>query len=142
MRLIWPILILFLGLITAAFSEELSVERAIKGKSGQDIRISIFADIHPDCTSGPLPTIRLVRPPEHGKLIVRKVRLSATNIKQCLAFEVPALIAFYQSAAEFEGADSAILEIRSSQGVGRLYHFSITVNKTGNGQMNLKNTPI
>jgi len=134
MKLIWPILILFLGLITAAFSEELSVEREIKGKSGQVIRIAIFTNVSPDCTSGPLPTIRLVRPPEHGKIVVKKGRLSATNIKQCLALEVPALIAFYRSAADFEGGDSAILEIRSSQGVGQLQRFSITVSQTGGGQ--------
>jgi hypothetical protein len=134
MKLIWPTLILFLGLITAAFSEELSVEREIKGKSGQNIRIAIFTNVLPDCTSGPLPTIRLVRPPEHGKLIVRKVRLSATNIKQCLALEVPALIAFYRSAADFAGGDSAILEIKSTQGAGQLQRYSITVSQAGPGQ--------
>jgi len=134
MKLIWSILILFFGLITAAFSEELSVDREIKGKSGQDVRIAIFTNVRPDCTSGPLPTIRLVRPPEHGKLIVRKVRLSATNIKQCLALEVPALVAFYRSGAGFEGADSAILEIRSLEGVGKLQRFSITVSQAGPGQ--------
>jgi hypothetical protein len=134
MKLIWSVFILSFGLMTAAFSEELSVEREIKGRPGQYIRIVIFTNVLPDCTSGPLPTIRLVRPPEHGKLIVRKVRLSATNIKQCLALEVSALIAFYRSAADFSGSDSAVLEIKSTLGTAQLQRYSITVSQTGPAQ--------
>jgi hypothetical protein len=130
MKFISLTLILFIGLTTAAFSQERIVEREIKGKSGQDIRIAIFTNVLPDCTAGPLPTIRLVRPPEHGKLIVKKARLSATNVKQCLALEVPALVAFYRSAADFAGSDSAILEIKSAQGAVQLQRFSIAVNPT------------
>ena len=134
MKLIWPTIIILLGMTTAALSQETFVAREVKGKSGQDIRIAIFTNVRPDCTSGPLPTIRLVRPPEHGKLIVKKVQLSATNMKQCLALEVPALVALYRSTVGFAGDDSASLEIRSSQGAGQLQHFSITVSQTGPGQ--------
>jgi hypothetical protein len=45
--------------------------------------------VKPNCTSGPLPTIRLIGPPEHGKVSVKKVNVNATNYKQCLALEVP-----------------------------------------------------
>lgn len=133
MKSICQTLILLLALITGAFAQE-TVTREIKGKSGQDIRVAIFASVRPDCTPGALPTIRLVRPPEHGKVIVKKVRLSATNIKQCLAIEVPALVAFYKSAADFEGSDSVIFEVRSSQGTTQLQRFSISVSATAPGQ--------
>jgi hypothetical protein len=130
MKPIWSALILCLGLTTAAVSQEQLVEREIKGKAGQDIRIAVFTNILPDCTAGPLPTIRLVRPPEHGKLVVKKARLSATNIKQCLALDVSALVAFYRSAGDFSGSDSAILEIKSAQGTGQLQRYTITVSPT------------
>jgi hypothetical protein len=127
MKPIWPALILCLGLTTASVSQEQLVEREIKGNAGQDIRIAIFTNVLPDCTAGPLPTIRLVRPPEHGKLVVKKARLSATNIKQCLALEVFALVAFYRSAGDFAGTDTAILEIKPAQGTGLLQRYSIIV---------------
>ena len=131
MKAIGPALILLLGLMTAALTQERHqerlIEREIKGKSGQDIRVAIFTNVLADCTAGPLPTIRLVSPPEHGKLIVKKARLSATNVKQCLALEVPALVAFYKSAGDYAGSDYAVLEIKTAQGNVLLQRYSITV---------------
>jgi hypothetical protein len=113
--------------MTGAGAQEPIVEREIKGKAGQDIRIAIFTNVLPDCSAGPLPTIRLVTPPAHGKLIVKKARLSATNVKQCLALEVSALVALYKSAPDFAGSDSAILEIKTAQGHVQMQRYSITV---------------
>jgi hypothetical protein len=127
MKPIWATFVLLFALTTGAFSQETSIARDVKGKSGQDIRIAVFTSVRADCTSGPLPTIRLVRAPEHGKVTVKRGRLNATNIKQCLAMEVPALVAIYRSTAGFEGSDSAILEIKTSAGVVQLQRYSITV---------------
>jgi hypothetical protein len=119
--------ILTLGLLTTAVALDAIVQKDIKGKSGQDIRIAVFANVLPDCTGGPLPTVRLVTPPAHGTVIVKKGKLNATNLKQCLSLEVPALVAFYKSASDYAGSDSAVLEIKSAQGSAQLQRFSITV---------------
>ena len=134
MKQLFSTLIFSLALITGAFAQENTVARDVKAKSGQVVRVAVFTTVRPDCTAGPLPTIRLVRAPEHGKLAVRKVKLSATNVKQCLAIEVPALAAFYKSAAGFEGSDSAILEVRSAQGVTQLQRYTISVSPGVAGQ--------
>ena len=126
----WPIFVLTLGLTTAAAAQDAIVQKEVKGKSGQVIRIAVFANVLPDCTGGPLPTVRLVTPPEHGTVIVKKAKLNATNVKQCLALEVPALVAFYKSASDFAGTDTAMLEIKSAQGADRLQRYSITVSPT------------
>jgi len=42
------------------------VEREVKAAAGRDARVGVYTDIKPDCTSGPLPAIRLVTPPAHG----------------------------------------------------------------------------
>ena len=123
----WPIFVLTLGLTTAAAAQDAIVQKEVKGKSGQVIRIAVFVNVLPDCTGGPLPTVRLVTPPEHGTVIVKKAKLNATNVKQCLALEVPALVAFYKSASDFAGTDTAVLEIKSAQGEGHLQRYSITV---------------
>ena len=84
MKPIWPAVVFLLGFMTAVYAQEPAVQKDIKGKSGQVIRIAVFANILPDCTGGPLPTVRLVTPPEHGAVIVKKAKLNATNVKQCL----------------------------------------------------------
>jgi len=127
MKSILPALVLFLGLTAAVLAQDAIVQKEIKGKSGQVMRIAVFTSILPDCTGGPLPTVRLVTPPSHGTVIVKKGNLNATNVKQCLALEVPALVAFYKSASDYAGTDTAILEIKSAQGSAQLQRFSITV---------------
>jgi hypothetical protein len=87
------------------------LERQLKTAPGRDLRAAVYADIRPDCTSGALPAIRLVTAPAHGAVSVKRGTLKATNFKQCLATEVPALVVFYRPAAEFAGADAFELEI-------------------------------
>lgn len=94
----------------------------------------VLTNVRPNCTSGPLPTVRLVAPPANGKITVRRVRLSATNVKQCLSLEVPALVAFYRSAPEFEGNDTATVEIRLEEGAPELRRITINVTKTDPGR--------
>jgi hypothetical protein len=98
-------------------------------KSGKDLRIGVFANIRPDCTSGPLPTIRLVKSPENGKITVREARVNATNVKQCLSLTVPALVVLYRSPSDFQGSDSAALEIKSFEGKTLEQRYTIEVNK-------------
>jgi hypothetical protein len=118
----------FVGLVSCAFAQS-TVEREVKGQSGQDVRIGVFANVKPDCTAGAAPTLRLVTPPQNGKVTIKKGRLNATNLKQCLSLEVPALIAIYKSSADFEGTDTAVIEIRSAQGSVQVQRFTIRISK-------------
>jgi hypothetical protein len=86
-------------------------QRQVKVASGHDERVGVYTNIKPDCTGGPLPAIRLLVAPAHGSVTVKRGTLKATNFKQCLAAEVPALLAFYRSAANFNGSDEFELEI-------------------------------
>ena len=43
-----------------------TVERNVRAAPGKDARVAVYTDIKPDCTSGPLPTIKLASPPAHG----------------------------------------------------------------------------
>jgi hypothetical protein len=120
-------ILLFAGGL-AARAQDNVVERQFKVASGRDVRVGIFTDIRPDCTSGPLPAIRLAAAPAHGGVTVKRGTLKATNVKQCLAMEVPALVAFYRAASDFSGRDVFELEI-SMQG-GRKQHERIEVTIT------------
>ena len=91
------VLIAIIGLSASALAQDRTVERRAKGPSGANIRIGMYINVRPDCTSGPLPTIRLVGAPENGKVKVKRVKVRATNYRQCLALNVPGYIAFYRS---------------------------------------------
>src|SRR6516162_7757066 len=119
-RLIDAILLLAATSYIAASAE--TVEGTAQGETNKDIRIGVYVNIQSDCTSGPLPTIRLVEPSAHGKVTVKKANFSATNYKQCLALNVPAYVAFYRSERDFLGNDSVLLEVRYPGGKQELQH--------------------
>jgi hypothetical protein len=44
-----------------------------------DIRVGVYVNVRPDCTSGPLPSIQLTSPPENGRVTVKKAKVTTTN---------------------------------------------------------------
>jgi hypothetical protein len=99
-----------------ALAQATLVERSVNAAAGRDMRVGIYTTIRPDCTSGPLPAIRLASAPAHGTVSVKRATLKATNIKQCLAIDVPAYVAVYRAAADFHGADDFQLEVTFTGG--------------------------
>jgi hypothetical protein len=97
----------------------------------KDTQIGLYLNVRQDCTSGPLPTIRLISPPTSGKVVVKTAKVKATNYKACLALEAPAYIAFYKSAPDFSGAD--VMSVEVSYPAGRTQIQKITVNVSGTG---------
>jgi hypothetical protein len=110
----------------SATAQDRGAERQIIGKPAQDIRIGVFATVK-NCQAGPLPTVRLKKAPANGTVTVKRGRVRATNLKNCLAIEVPAFIAFYRSNPDFVGEDDAQLEVIDAAGKIRLHSIRITV---------------
>lgn len=106
-----------------------AVERAARGEPGKDIRVGVYINVKADCSSGPLPTIRLVDQPANGNVTVKSGKVNAKNYKQCLALEVPAYIAFYKSNPGFGGTDNFTLEIKYPEGRTETQKLSVTVGK-------------
>ena len=107
------------------------VERSYKALPNRDTQIGIFLNVLPDCTSGPLPTIRLASPPASGKVVVKTGKVKATNYKACLALEVPAYIAFYKSPPEFLGDDVLTLEVKYAGGRTEIQKITVKVSGPG-----------
>ena len=121
------IIILVAGGSSAALAQETTVERAAKGQPAKDIRVGVYLNVQPDCTSGTLPAIRLVSPPTNGAVNIKRGKVSATNYKQCLALEVPGFIAFYRSKPDFSGIDVLTIEIKYPGGRTEMQRISVTV---------------
>ena len=103
------------------------VERTARGPAAKSFQVGVYLNVQPDCTSGTLPSIRLVAPPANGTVSIKRGKISATNYKQCLALEVPGFIAFYQSKPDFAGSDVVTLEIRYPQGRTEVQRITIDV---------------
>jgi hypothetical protein len=107
---VWLLAALVLSVFTVdvraqANSQVSSIKREVKVSSGREVRVVIYTSIRSDCSSGPLPSIRLTVSPEHGAVTVKRAMLKATNLKQCLAVEAPALVALYRAVQNFDGVD-------------------------------------
>ena len=110
-------------------------ERHVTASPGHDKRVGVYINIRPDCTGGPLPAIRLLNAPAHGSVIVKRGRLKATNVKECLAIEVPALLASYRAVGSFTGNDEFELEITLQGGRKQVQRFHVNVStNAGSGQ--------
>ena len=131
--LISAIALVLVGFTTSASAQEQPrvVERTVKSVPNKDTQIGVYINVQPDCTSGPLPTIRLVSPPASGKVVVKSGKVKATNYKACLALEVPGFVAFYKAPADFLGNDFLTIEVKYAG--GRTEIQKITVNVSGVG---------
>jgi hypothetical protein len=110
-----------------------SVDRNVRATPGSDVRVGIYTSMKQDCTSGPLPAIRLVTPPVHGTITVKRATLKATNFKQCLATDLPAFVAIYRAVQDFSGTDEFELEVNFSGGRKQTQHFHVSVSSAPNG---------
>ena len=72
--------------------------------------------------------------PAHGVVSVKRAMLKATNVKQCLAIDVPAFVAFYRAAQDFSGADQFELEVTFSGGRKEIQNFRVSVAGANGGQ--------
>jgi hypothetical protein len=134
MSRLWLAAALLCASAASAGAQSSQVEREVKAMPGKDVRVGVYAGIRADCTAGPLPTIRLVTPPSHGAVTVKRGTFRATNFKQCLATEVPAFVTFYRAAENFSGADEFVLEVTAGARK-QLEHFRVTISTApGAGQ--------
>jgi hypothetical protein len=107
------------------------VERQVKGQPGKTVRIAVFTRIKADCTADQLPTVKLGEQPKHGQVIVRQGKVRLTNVRQCLAIEVPGFVAFYQARPDFPGKDVLTLEVREKDGRLQVQRITIVTGTPG-----------
>jgi len=111
-----------------------TTNRQFTGTPLADINVGIFASIRKNCTAGPPPTIRLASPPAHGKLTVKQGHVRATNLRQCLATDLPAFVAFYRAKPDFVGQDTFTLEVVGANGKSELQNITVVISPAGKRQ--------
>ncbi len=101
------------------------------------MRVGIYTSLRADCTAGPLPAIRLSVAPEHGTVTVRRATVKATNVKQCLAAELPAFVAFYRPKVDSAAEDRFELEVSFASGRKQIQRFHITISNAASDRQRI-----
>jgi hypothetical protein len=112
---------------TAALSQSNNAYRSTDVVAGKPHRLGVYGNVQKDCTSGPLPTVRVVTPPKHGELNVRSGKLKAGRISRCPKLEVTAQGVFYKPNPTYKGADEVSYEVKSASGKVESHTVRITV---------------
>jgi len=112
---------------TAALSQSNNAYRSTDVVAGKPHRLGVYGNVQKDCTSGPLPTVRVVTPPKHGELNVRSGKLKAGRISRCPKLEATAQGVFYKPNPTYKGADEVSYEVKSASGKVESHTVRITV---------------
>jgi hypothetical protein len=111
----------------AAWAQSNSAFRSAEVVAGKSHRLGVYGNVQKDCTSGPLPTVRVVTPPKHGELNVRSGKLKAGRISRCPKLEATAQGIFYKPNPTYKGADEVSYEVKSASGKVESHTVRITV---------------
>jgi hypothetical protein len=112
---------------SAALAQANSTHRSAEVASGKRHRLGVYGNVQNDCTSGQLPTVRVVTPPKHGELSVRSGKLKAGRISRCPKLEATAQGIFYKASPSYKGADEVSYEVKSASGKVESHTVRITV---------------
>jgi len=100
--------------------------------SGSESRIAAMNFVNADCSSGPVPNLRIVTPPQNGEYRLEEITIpvdrKADNSRAvCNGKPVKAVGVFYKSKPDFIGYDSIIVDVDFKRGVVRRFSYKITV---------------
>jgi hypothetical protein len=112
---------------TVVLAQTNSAYRSTDVVAGKRQRLGVYGNVQKDCTSGPLPTVRVVTPPKHGELNVRSGKLKAGRISRCPKLEATAQGIFYKPNPAYKGADEVSYEVKSASGKLESHTVRITV---------------
>lgn len=104
-----------------------SVYRSADAVAGRPARLGVYGNVQKDCSSGPLPTVRVLTPPKHGELSVRSGTLKAGRIARCPKLAPKAQGIVYKASPGYTGSDEVSYEVRSASGQVEAHTVRITV---------------
>jgi hypothetical protein len=110
--------------------EEVRVGRS--ALSGNESRIAAMNFVNADCSSGPLPQVRVVTPPGSGELRMEPIKYALNRDKNnsrahCNGKIVDAVAVFYKSKSEYAGADQVVLDVDFKVGEAKRFIYAINI---------------
>ena len=104
-----------------------TVTRSETAASGKSVRLAIVPNLKKDCTSGPMPEIRVSGAPKNGSLITKVGKLKTPAKYRCPGKEAAVQALFYQSKDGYTGTDEVTVDVKDSDGNVQTQNIRITV---------------
>jgi hypothetical protein len=100
--------------------------------SGSEFQVGAMNNVKADCSSGPVPDLRIVTRPENGEMRAEQVRLVVNRAADdpranCNGKEVDAMGLFYKSRDGFVGQDKIVVDVDFKSGTVRRFLYVIAV---------------
>lgn len=100
--------------------------------SGSDSRIAAMNYVNADCSSGPLPEVRVVTAPSGGDLRMEPIKYAVNRNKtnaraHCNGQIVDAVAVFYKSRSDFTGKDKIVLDVDFKAGSIKRFIYAIDI---------------
>jgi hypothetical protein len=112
--------------VTAAFAQSANYSSA-EAVAGKLVQLGYYASAHKNCTPAEAPTVRVLMPPQHGTLSIRKAVLSTNKVAGCPGLKTPTQVAFYLANDNYVGPDKVSFEVTAEDGEVATYEITITV---------------
>ena len=94
---------------------------------GKAVRLVIAANLTKDCSSGPMPEIKISTAPKNGEVVTKAGRVKTPAAYRCPNKEAQVQAVFYKSKAGFSGTDEVLVEIKTADGTVEKQDIRITV---------------
>ena len=100
--------------------------------ANSEARIAAMNYVNTDCTSGPLPSLRIVTEPKNGayrleETVIPVDRAAANSRSVCNGKPVSAIAVFYKPNAEYTGTDDMVIDTDYHDGNVSRFVYAITV---------------
>ena len=105
-----------------------TVTRSETAASGKSVRLAIVPNLKKDCSTGPMPEIRVSSAPKNGSLITKVGKIKTPAKYRCPSKEAAVQAVFYQSKDGFTGSDEVTVDVKDSDGNVQTQNIKITVN--------------
>ncbi|WP_336488517.1 4-aminobutyrate aminotransferase [Methylobacterium nigriterrae] len=124
-----PLVALVAGslLASAPAHAQTTITKSESVASGKAVRLAIAPNLKKDCSAGPMPEFKVTGAPKNGATISRTGKQKTPASYRCPNKEVAVQALFYQSNANFTGADEVTFEIKNADGQVQTQNIKITV---------------
>lgn len=100
--------------------------------NGNETRLAAPNYLNADCSSGPLPDVRIVEPPKNGAYRTEETSIAAERQvgkprEACNGKPVNAIAVYYKPKPDFTGIDEMGIDVDFRNGTVRRYIYTITV---------------
>ena len=99
--------------------------------SGNEVQISAMNFVNVDCSSGPVPNVRVVTPPKNGSVRLDQTTITVDRPKDnarahCNGKSVKAMGVYYKSSSGFNGNDEVVFDTDFLEGT--VWRYVVTIN--------------